>query len=62
VTKAARGTHPLRTGRLDPQLATALADDLAEALPSLQDLEQRLRLRGERVRQAKGVSGPTAAP
>ena len=59
VTKAARGTHPLRTGRLDPQLATALADDLAEALSALHDLERRLRLRGERDRRAKGA--PTAA-
>ena len=55
VTKAARGTQPLRTGRLDRQLATALADDLAEALPALQDLHRRLRLRGDGRRSSTKV-------
>ena len=50
VSKAGRGAHPLRTGRLDRDLAATLAEELAEALAGLQDLEQRLRLRGRRTR------------
>jgi hypothetical protein len=45
---------------LDPPLATALADDLAEALSALQDLERRLRLRGAHRRKAKNAPGTGA--
>jgi len=62
VSKAGRAAHPLRTGRIDRELAATLADELSGALAGLQDLEQRLRLRGERTRQASGVAAAEAPP
>lgn len=45
---AARQARRLKTGKFDPAYAAQLAADLAEALPHLQALEERLRLRGRR--------------
>lgn len=46
AVRAATMAPGLRTGKITPGAATALADELADALVALADLEHRLRLRG----------------
>ena len=47
VGNASRQARSLRPGRFDPSYAAQLAAELAEALPRLHELEERLRHRGE---------------
>lgn len=54
---AARQARRLKTGKFDPTYAAQLAAELAEALPHLQALEERLRLRGEAPTPARDAAG-----
>lgn len=54
---AARQARRLKTGKFDPAYAAQLAADLAEALPHLQALEERLRRRGEAPTPVRDAAG-----
>lgn len=57
VGTAAHQARQVRPGRFDPPYAAQLAAELAEALPHLQELEQRLRVRGGAPTPARDAAG-----
>jgi hypothetical protein len=57
VGQASRQARSLRPGRFDPSYAAQLAAELAEALPRLQELEERLRQRGQSPTPATDGAG-----